>query len=88
MVGRSASRNSRATASLAATISSSAWTKPAIPTVLTGLWATTHQVGHRAYTDRLPDTAPTLQDRFREGGWRTVSASSRRARRIARCLMR
>lgn len=58
------------------TISSSPWTKPAIPTVLTGLWSMTHGVGSRSYTDRLPDTVSTLQDQLREAGWRTGSFTS------------
>lgn len=54
-------------------ISSSSWTKPAIPTLFTGLWPTTHRVGATANTDRLPSTVPMLQERFTAAGWRTGS---------------
>ncbi len=57
-------------------ISSSSWTKPAIPTLMTGLWETTHQVGSHSYTDKLPDGVPMIPERFRAGGWRTVSAAA------------
>lgn len=57
-------------------ISSASWTKPAIPTVLTGLWATTHGVGETTYSDKLPATAPTVQDTLRRAGWRTGSFSA------------
>lgn len=55
------------------TLSSSSWTKPAIPTLMTGLWETTHRVGAQAYTDRLPAGVPVIQERFRNAGWRTAS---------------
>jgi len=54
-------------------ISSSSWTKPAIPTLMTGVWATTHRVGASSYADRLQASVPLLQERFREAGWRTGS---------------
>jgi arylsulfatase A-like enzyme len=54
-------------------ISSSDWTKPAIPTLLTGIWETTHRVGAESYTDRLPEGVPVIQERFRNAGWRTGS---------------
>jgi arylsulfatase A-like enzyme len=55
------------------TISSSNWTKPAIPTLMTGIWETTHRVGAESYTDRLPEGVPVIQERFRNAGWRTGS---------------
>lgn len=54
-------------------ISSSCWTKPAIPTLMTGIWPTTHRVGATSYSDRLPAAVPLLQERFRDAGWRTGS---------------
>jgi arylsulfatase A-like enzyme len=57
-------------------ISSSAWTKPAIPTLMTGLAPTTHRVGASTYADRLPQAVPLLQERFRDAGWRTGSFSA------------
>ncbi|MCO4744349.1 MAG: sulfatase [Proteobacteria bacterium] len=56
--------------------STAAWTKPAIPTLMTGIWATTHQVGTRSYTDRLPSTVPTLQSTLSAQGWRTGNFSA------------
>jgi arylsulfatase A-like enzyme len=57
-------------------LSSSSWTKPAIPTLLTGLWPTTHRVGATANTDRLPATVPMIQDRFARRGWRAGSVTA------------
>ncbi len=57
-------------------ISSSAWTKPAIPTLMTGLWPTAHRVGASTYADRLPARVPVVQERFRDAGWRTGSFSA------------
>ena len=54
-------------------ISSSCWTKPAIPTLMTGIWPTTHRVGATSYSDRLPAGVPLVQERFRDAGWRTGS---------------
>ena len=54
-------------------ISSSSWTKPAIPTLMTGIWPTTHRVGATSYSDRLPTGVPLVQERFRDAGWRTGS---------------
>ena len=54
-------------------ISSSSWTKPAIPTLMTGIWPTTHQVGATSYADRLPASVGLVQEAFRRGGWRTGS---------------
>jgi arylsulfatase A-like enzyme len=57
-------------------LSTSSWTKPAIPTLLTGLHPMTHRVGATSYTDRLPEGVPLLQEAFRTAGWRTGSFSA------------
>ena len=56
--------------------STSAWTKPAIPTLMSGLEPSTHRVGAGGVGDRLPESVVTIQDRFRESGWRTGSFSA------------
>lgn len=56
--------------------STSAWTKPAIPTLMSGLEPSTHHVGMGGVGDRLPESVVTLADRFREQGWRTGSFSA------------
>jgi hypothetical protein len=56
--------------------STSAWTKPAIASLMTAVHPLTHRIGTRNYTDRLPERAPVLQERFREAGFRTISASA------------
>jgi arylsulfatase A-like enzyme len=58
------------------TLSSSSWTKPAIVTLMTGVWPTTHRVGALSYMDRLPEEVPILQQRFRDAGWRAGSFSA------------
>jgi arylsulfatase A-like enzyme len=57
-------------------ISTSSWTKPAIPSLMTSLWPTTHRVGARSATELLPPSVPTVQGRFRLAGWRTGSFSA------------
>lgn len=57
-------------------VTTSPWTKPAIPTLLTGLWPTTHRVGATSYSDRLPASVPVIQELFRRAGWRTASFSA------------
>ena len=54
----------------------SSWTKPSIPTLMSGLWPTTHRVGARAITDRVPESLPLVQERFRAAGWSTASFSA------------
>jgi arylsulfatase A-like enzyme len=54
-------------------LSHSPWTKPAVTTLLTGLLPTTHRVGSRTLSDRVPASVPMLQERFRNAGWRTGS---------------
>ena len=63
--------------------SSSSWTKPAIPTLMTGVLPTVHGVGsfdvepgrppRPAFGSRLPDGVAVLAERFRGAGWRTAS---------------
>jgi arylsulfatase A-like enzyme len=57
-------------------ISTSSWTKPAIPSLMTSLWPTTHRVGARSATELLPPSVPTVQGSFRLAGWRTGSFSA------------
>ena len=57
-------------------VSSSSWTKPAIPSLFTGIWPTTHRVGAATLSDRLPVSVPMVQERFAEAGWATGSFSS------------
>jgi arylsulfatase A-like enzyme len=54
-------------------ISTSSWTKPAIPTLMSGLHPAVHGVGATSYTDRLPADVPLLQAAFRAAGWRAGS---------------
>ena len=54
-------------------ISTSSWTKPAIPTLMTGLHPAAHGVGATSYTDRLPAGVELLQSTFRAAGWRAGS---------------
>ena len=56
--------------------STSAWTKPAIASLMTGVHPLTHRIGTRNYTDRVPHSVPLLQERFRRAGFRTLSASA------------
>ncbi len=57
-------------------ISTSAWTKPAIPTLMTGILPSTHGVGIRSYADRLPESVSVVQQVLRDAGWHTVSVSA------------
>lgn len=58
---------------LSLAVSSSPSTKPAIPTLMTGIWPTTHEVGAASHSDRLPASVLLVQERFRQAGWRTGS---------------
>ena len=53
--------------------STSPWTKPAVPTLLTGIHPSVHRVGAESMGDRLPPTVETLQRRFGARGHRTGS---------------
>ena len=50
------------------------WTKVSVPSIMTSLYPTSHRVID--FTDRLPATATTLAEVFREAGYATVSYSS------------
>ncbi len=50
------------------------WTKVATPSLMTGLYPSTH--GVRDFTDRLPAAATTLAEVYRQAGYATVSFSS------------
>jgi hypothetical protein len=54
--------------------SQASWTKVSVPSILTSLYPTTH--GVREMTDRLPATATTLAEVYREAGYATLSFSS------------
>ena len=56
--------------------STSAWTKPAVASLLTGVYPFTHGVGTAKDRLRMPDEAPMLQERFRDAGFRTLSSSA------------
>jgi arylsulfatase A-like enzyme len=50
------------------------WTKVSTPSVLTSLYPATH--GVRDFNDRLPNSAVTLAEVYREAGYATLSMSS------------
>jgi arylsulfatase A-like enzyme len=50
------------------------WTKVSVPSILTSLYPTTH--GIRTTTDRLPASATTLAELYRQAGYATLSFSS------------
>jgi arylsulfatase A-like enzyme len=55
-------------------ITQTTWTKAATPSVLTSLYASTH--GVHEFADRLPSSATTIAEVFREAGYATLSFSS------------
>jgi arylsulfatase A-like enzyme len=55
-------------------ITQTSWTKAETPSILTGLYPSTH--GVHAFTDRLPASATTIAEAFRQGGYATASFSS------------
>jgi arylsulfatase A-like enzyme len=55
-------------------ISQTSWTKAATPTVMTSLYPSTH--GVHKITDRLPTSANTIAQAFRDAGYATLSFSS------------
>jgi arylsulfatase A-like enzyme len=55
-------------------ITQTGWTKAATPSVMTSLYPSTHGV-HR-FTDRLPASATTIAEAFRDAGYATLSFSS------------
>lgn len=59
--------------------SASTWTKPAIASLFTALHPSEHgirrqlrETGHKVRSQRLPESLPTLAERFRAGGWTTL----------------
>ena len=54
--------------------SQAAWTKVSTPSILTGLYPTSH--GVRQFYDRLPASATTLAEAFRDAGYATLSLTS------------
>jgi arylsulfatase A-like enzyme len=55
-------------------ITQTGWTKAETPSILTALYPSTH--GVHAFTDRLPASATTIAEVFRQGGYATASFSS------------
>jgi arylsulfatase A-like enzyme len=55
-------------------IGQATWTKVATPSLLTSLYPSSH--GVRDFMDRLPGSAHTLAESFREAGYATLSMSS------------
>jgi arylsulfatase A-like enzyme len=54
--------------------SQTGWTKASAPSVLTGLYPTTH--GVHKFGDRLPSSAVTIAEAYRQAGYATASFSS------------
>ncbi len=55
-------------------IAQATWTKVSVPSIFTSLYPLTH--GVRQFTDRLPASATTLAEVFRDAGYATVGYSS------------
>jgi arylsulfatase A-like enzyme len=55
-------------------ISQAAWTKVSVPSILTGLYPSTH--GITDTPDRLPSSVTTMSEAFREAGYATWQTSS------------
>jgi arylsulfatase A-like enzyme len=55
-------------------ISQASWTKVSTPSILTGLYPTTH--GVQTLNDRLPAAATTIAEAYRAAGYATLSLSS------------
>lgn len=55
-------------------VGQASWTKVATPSLLTSLYPTSHRV--LDFTDRLPASAHTLAESYREAGYATLSMSS------------
>ncbi len=56
--------------------STGSWTKPTVPTLLTGRYPMAHGVGLRGYADVLPTNIPMLHEALATAGWRTGSFSA------------
>lgn len=55
-------------------VAQATWTKVSSPSILLSLYPSSH--GIFDFTDRLPDSADTLAERFRDAGYATLSLSS------------
>jgi arylsulfatase A-like enzyme len=55
-------------------LSQTSWTKAAVPSILTSLYPSTH--GVHAIPDRLPSSAVTIAEAYRQAGYATLSFSS------------
>ncbi len=55
-------------------IAQATWTKASVPSIFTSLYPSTHGVEH--FTDRLPASAETLAEQFRQAGYSTLGLSS------------
>jgi arylsulfatase A-like enzyme len=55
-------------------ITQTSWTKAAVPSIMTSLYPTTH--GVHQIPDRLPASATTIAEAFRQAGYATVSFAS------------
>lgn len=56
--------------------STGSWTKPTVPTLLTGRYPMAHGVGLRGYADVLPMHVPMIHEALGAAGWRTGSFSA------------
>lgn len=56
------------------TVAQAVWTKVSVPSILSGIYATSHGVVN--FTDRLPSSATTLAEAFREAGYATMATSA------------
>lgn len=56
------------------TVAQAVWTKVSVPSILSGIYPTSHGVVD--YPDRLPAAATTLAEAFREAGYATLATSA------------
>ena len=59
-------------------VSQATWTKVSSPSILTSLYPTSH--GVIEFIDRLPASATTMAEVFRDAGYATLSFSGRQSR--------
>lgn len=55
-------------------IAQATWTKASVPSIFTSMYPSTHSVEH--FTDRLPASAETMAEVFRQAGYATLGLSS------------
>lgn len=55
-------------------IAQATWTKASVPSIFTSMYPSTHGVEH--FTDRLPASAETMAEVFRQAGYATLGLSS------------